>query len=77
MPVTRQMELQGSHDKAKKATKSMNSHQETQKYIKGISLLYLFYKRKGKNDIEHSQTSVFYFSYNVSKVACKAKTTLL
>ena len=41
-PVTRQMELQGSHDKAKKATKSMNSHQKTQGYIKGISLLHLF-----------------------------------
>ena len=36
------MELQGSHDKAKKATKSMNSHQKTQEYIKGISLPHLF-----------------------------------
>ena len=45
------MELQGSNNKAKKATKSMNSPQKTQEYMKGISLLYLIYRRKGKNGI--------------------------
>ena len=42
------------------------------------SLLYLFYGEISKNnDIKHSQTSVFYFSYKVSTVACNADTDAL
>ena len=42
--------------RAKKGTKSMNSHPNTHKYVKKAKYI----------DIYRSQTSVFYFSYNVS-----------
>ena len=54
----------------------MNSHQKTK-----LSLLYLFYRKMVKkvnyNDIiERLQTSVFYFSYNISTIACNTTPTL-
>ena len=55
----------------------MNSLQKTQEYIKGKSPLFIFIEKKVQyNDIERSQTAVFYFSYNVTTVACNATTTL-
>ena len=40
--------------------------------------MYVFHRKKVKyNDIQRLQTLVFYFSYNVSTVACNVTQTLL
>ena len=46
----------------------MNSLQKAQEYIKGKSPLFIYRKISKNNDIQRSQTLVFYFSYKVSTV---------
>ena len=65
-------------NRAKKSTTSMNSHpKHTEIHRKSIFFTYSIDQKAKHDDIYCLQNSVFYFSYNVSTVACNAIPTRL
>lgn len=65
-------------NRAKTSTTSMNSHpKHTEIHRKSIFFTYSIDQKAKHDDIYCLQNSVFYFSYNVSTVACNAIPTRL
>ena len=65
-------------NRAKTSTTSMNSHpKHTEIHRKSIFFTYFIDQKAKHDDIYCLQNSVFYFSYNVSTVACNAIPTRL
>ena len=65
-------------NRPKKSTTSMNSHpKHTEIHRKSIFFTYSIDQKAKHDDIYCLQNSVFYFSYNVSTVACNAIPTRL
>lgn len=65
-------------NRKKKSTTSMNSHpKHTEIHRKSIFFTYFIDQKAKYDDIYCLQNSVFYFSYNVSTVACNAIPTRL
>ena len=65
-------------NRAKTSTTSMNSHpKHTEIHRKSIFFTYFIDQKAKHGDIYCLQNSVFYFSYNVSTVACNAIPTRL